>query len=120
MNIYIICSVRNATSEYTGRLYEYVADLEAQGHKVHLPPRDTPQGGDPIEINKCNASAIGKADEIHVSYNANSTGTHFDLGMAFILSKKLVIFDIVDGPNLIGKSYEATIREWEKISKTWK
>ncbi len=120
MNIYIVCSVRIATPEYTERLYKYVADLESQGHKVHLPPRDTPQGGDEYNINLCNANAIYKADEIHVSYNSNSTGTHFDLGMAFILSKKLVIFDIVDAPNPIGKSYEQTIREWEKISKTWK
>ena len=118
MNIYIVCSVRNATPEYTEKLYKYVANLESQGHKVHLPPRDTDQTGTGMEKNVCNAHAIETADEIHVSYNSDSTGTHFDLGMAFILNKKLVILEIIDVPNSGGKSYKETLQQWESIGIT--
>ncbi len=120
MNIFIICSVRNATEEYNKKLYAYVAELEAQGHRVHLPPRDTNQidnetGG--YRICNDNYMAIDKADEVHVSYNPVSTGTHFDLGVAFALHKKIVVFESLANEATSGKSFQNMINYWQELSK---
>lgn len=121
MRIFIICTVRNATPEYLDNLYKYVADLEAQGHQVHLPPRDTNQidnetGG--FRICKDNMRGISSADEVHVSYNPASTGTHFDLGVAFALNKKIVIFQSMANDNTNGKSFQNMLKYWENICET--
>lgn len=94
MKIYIICSVRSGTKQ---EVYDYVADMEAQGHSVYLPPRDTPQD-DPIGLDICNRmlKAITNADEVHVFYYPDSQGVHFDLGCAFALRKKM---KLINNPN---------------------
>lgn len=112
MNIYIICSVRNASKETRDKLEAYTLFLEKQGHTVHLPHRDTNQTGKGIEIctENCNATLV--ADEIHVFYDKNSTGSHFDLGMAFALNKKIVIIE--NGELTEGKSFPRMLTEWVK------
>jgi len=116
MNIFIICTVRDATEEYLKRLEDYVGKLNAQGHHVHFPPRDTNQkdeetGGYRI----CSDNRIGIiwADEVHISYNEKSTGTHFDLGMAFTLNKKIHVFDCPPIDESIPKSFPKMMRYWE-------
>lgn len=86
MRIIIICSVRNGTSQ---DVFDYVDKLEHEGHKVYLPPRDTPQD-DPTGLNIClrMCQQIRLADEVHIFYNKDSQGVHFDLGCAFALGKK--------------------------------
>lgn len=116
MKIFIICTVRNATEEYLKKLYSYVEKLEAEGHEVHLPPRDTNQednetGGYRICFD--NLQAIALADEIHISYNEKSTGTHFDLGMAFSLGKKIHVFDCPPIDESLPKSFPKMMRYWE-------
>jgi nucleoside 2-deoxyribosyltransferase len=111
MNIFIICTVRNATKEYQDKLNHYVSELEASGHKVHLPHRDTDQTETGINICRQNRMAILKADEIHAFYNTNSQGTHFDLGMAFAMSKKIRIIENIEFGE--GKSFPRMITEWE-------
>lgn len=75
----------------------YVANLEVGGAEVYFPARDTDQT-DPHGWTICcrNRSAIMDANEIHVWYDAASTGSKFDLGMVFALLgigwlKKVVI-----------------------------
>ena len=109
--IFIICTVRNATNEYRVRLEDYVADLESQGHKVHLPHRDTNQTNTGFKICTDNKAAITIADEVHVFYNPNSLGTHFDMGVSFALGKKIVIVE--EGPQIEGKSMLHVLNEWK-------
>jgi hypothetical protein len=121
MKIFIICTVRNATQEYLDKLYAYVAKLEAEGHEVHLPPRDTNQddeetGG--FRICRDNEVAILWADEVHISYNEKSTGTHFDLGMAFALDKKIHVFDCPPIDESLPKSFPKMMRYWENLYET--
>jgi nucleoside 2-deoxyribosyltransferase len=121
MKIFIICTVRNATEEYLKNLYDYVAKLEVNGHQVHLPPRDTNQvdnetGG--FRICKDNMRGILSADEVHVSYNPASTGTHFDLGVAFALNKKIVVFQYIEDKNANGKSFQNMLKYWENTCNT--
>lgn len=117
MKIFIICTVRKATEEYLKKLYDYVAELEAEGHHVHLPPRDTKQedetGG--YVICRTNKFGIQWADEVHISYNEKSTGTHFDLGMAFMSNKKIRVFDGTEIDETIPKSFPKMMRYWENI-----
>ena len=118
MKIFIICTVRNATKEYLEKLYKYVEKLEAEGHEVYLPPRDTNQddsetGG--YRICNDNKNGIIWADRVDVSYNEKSTGTHFDLGMAFMLGKEIHVFDCTPIDESLLKSFPKMIRHWEKV-----
>ena len=83
----MICPVRNCSEEQRKFASEYVAKLEGRGIEVYYPPRDTDQTDDGIGlmINIANREAILQCDEVHVIWDSNSKGSHFDLGMAFML-----------------------------------
>ncbi|MHC5062226.1 MAG: hypothetical protein ACYTFK_14310 [Planctomycetota bacterium] len=87
--IYIICAVRKATVSTRAALEAYTDILEDAGHKVHLPHRNTKQDGNGMEINMENGAAIVNADEVHVFWDNTSSGSHFDLGMTFMLDMLL-------------------------------
>jgi nucleoside 2-deoxyribosyltransferase len=86
VNIYLICPVRNSELRFD----IYVASLEWEGHKVHYPHRDAPQD-DPTgaEICAVHLAAMKAADAVHVMWDINSKGSHFDLGMAYALDKPI-------------------------------
>lgn len=88
--VFIICPVRKATADTQRFLASYVQALKEKGCLVHYPLRDTNQN-DPIGNKICeeNFKAILAADEIHVFYDKNSTGVHFDLGGVFMLTQIL-------------------------------
>jgi len=110
--IFIISTVRSATEEYVNKLEQYVQKLESSGHSVHLPHRDTNQENSGFDICVQNTNAINDADEVHIFYNSKSQGTHFDLGVAFALNKKLVV---VENENYCkGKSFAKMIDEWSR------
>lgn len=106
MKICIICSVRNGTPE---DVYNYVSRMETEGHNVYFPPRDTPQD-DPTGVNIClrMCQQIRLADEVHIFYNKDSQGVHFDMGCAFALGKKWKLIN--DPPDGKEKSYVKVIR----------
>jgi hypothetical protein len=85
--IFMICPVRDATGEEQLFLQNYMIDLEAQGHKVHYPPRNTNQIDSSGGYNICfeNCSAIVKSDEVHIYWTKKSHGSLFDFGMSFML-----------------------------------
>jgi len=111
MKIFIICPVRLADDTTRKKLEDYTAALEAQGHKVHLPHRDTNQAGTGTEICMENMNAIKEADEVHIFYLSNSTGIHFDMGVSFALNKKIVVIE--NGEMTAGKSFPRLLDEWE-------
>ena len=107
MKITIICLVRSGTPD---EVYSYVAELEKGGHQVYFPPRDTPQD-DPTGLNIClrMCQQIRLADEVHIFYNKDSQGIHFDMGCAFALGKKWKLVNSPSDGN--EKSYIKVIRE---------
>lgn len=113
--VFIICSVRIASEEYRLKLEKYVSELEANDCLVHLPHRDTNQKASGIDICTQNMNAIKNADEIHIFYSKDSQGTHFDMGVAFALDKKLVVVENESYGE--GKSYPRMIDEWESKTK---
>lgn len=111
-DIFIICTVRGATYEYKKELEEYVKTLEDMGYKVHLPHRDTNQNATGYEICSQNYEAIKNSKSVHIFYNAESQGTHFDMGVTFALNKNIVMVERL--PKTEGKSFVNMLYEWEK------
>lgn len=114
INVYLICPVRNTTAEMRRITDEYVTRLERQGITVHYPPRDVDQTDDGIglKINEANREALLRCDEVHVIWDAGSKGSHFDLGMAFMLQavRRCPIVLASPLPPAPGKGYENILR----------
>ena len=106
MNIYIICPVRCASPSDVEMWRAYADALRSEGHVVHFPPDDAPQD-DPTgaEICRVHRDAMVAADEVHVFWDSWSYGSHFDLGMAYALRKKIVAVQCLRGGDNPGKSY---------------
>lgn len=115
-DIYIICPVRKATSETTETIKNYVIEKEAKGLKVYWPQRDTKQD-DATGYNICiaNLDAIRKARVVDIFWDTTSTGSCFDLGIAFCLNTPVRLIKIF-GEDVTGKSFIKVIKEHEKNS----
>lgn len=127
-NIFLICPVRNASQAVREKIASYVNGLEALGHEVYWPDRDNPhQNTDKIGILiiDYNRRKMLEADEIHIWYDKNSTGSIFDLGMFFVISllpyhpymythqyRKFVIVNIEDIKPTPHKSFENVLLYW--------
>jgi hypothetical protein len=83
----MICPVRNCDPALRRLTDEYVSRLETDGYHVYYPPRDADQSDDGVglAVNESNRKAMLLADEVHVFWDPQSYGSHFDLGMAFVL-----------------------------------
>jgi len=83
--VYLMCPVRKVLPEEKIKIDKYVEKLEKVEYKVHYPPRDVDQTQSGMEILSAHRQAILDCDEIHIWWDNNSKGSHFDLGMAFML-----------------------------------
>ena len=115
MQIYLICPVRNGTSEYSQAAQNYVAQLESQGHQVYWPTRDTDQI-DPTSFRICkdNRHGIETAEGTHVIWDGQFQGSIFDMGIAFALRKKIVPITGYFPPRTEGKSTQNMVYDWHK------
>jgi len=104
--IYIICPIANGTPP---EIKSYVKEKEKEGYIVHFPLRDVNQD-DPTGINICisHRKAMKKCDEVHIFWDSESKGSHFDLGMAFALNKKWKMIKSYHD-DIITKSYHKVI-----------
>ena len=104
-NVYLIVPVRSADVRAERIALDYVDRMEAEGHSVHFPPRDVNQDcSTGRTICEAHRKAMIESDEVHVIWDIESKGSHFDLGMAYALGKPIVPADrIQDDP--AGKSY---------------
>ena len=112
MKIYLICPVREINEETCKFIGEYVDKIESNGNSIHYPPRDVNQD-DSTGLNIClsHLRAIEKCDEVHIYWDVQSKGSHFDLGMAFALKKPIFLFGQGE-PDNEGKSYLKVIQGW--------
>ncbi len=103
-DVYLICPVRNASEETRAQMDRYVSNLEASGISVHYPPRDVDQSDDGVglELNATHRDAMLACREVHVVWDPSSLGSHFDLGMAFMLSATKSL------PIIIARPFETT------------
>jgi hypothetical protein len=112
--VFVICPVRNAPEPFKRFMKIYVEDLEEKGHQVHWPFRDTDQL-DPHGLQICltNCDAIIEADEVHIWFDPESKGSHFDRGMLFAMlrlgmEKKVILINTVYSTE--HKSFENVFR----------
>ena len=103
--IYLICPVRNVTADQQRAVDTYAHQLTERGDDVHN-PRYAVDQTDTTGVGICLAhfDAMDLADEVHVFWDATSTGSHFDLGMAFALDKPVVVVELLT-PDSDAKSY---------------
>ena len=89
--IFLICPVRNATPEQRKWIEDFVEEKYNEGYNIHAPHLHTVQrdlfGG--YTICKQNGEALASSEEIDIYYDQTSTGSVFDLGMAYGLHKPL-------------------------------
>jgi len=112
-NAFLICPVRGHDIKETENIVE---SLESDGWNVYWPPRDTDQD-DKHGFNICceNRQGIIHADKVFVIWDGKSTGSLFDLGMAFALHKPIEIIEI---PELTPhKSFQNMMSVWAGIIK---
>ena len=93
--IFLICPVRNATAEQRKWIEDFVIDKNVAGYKIHAPHLHTRQsdllGGYAICMQ--NADAVATSSEIDIYYDQSSTGSVFDLGVAYALHKPLILLN---------------------------
>jgi hypothetical protein len=93
--IFLICPVRNATHEQRKWIEDFVVDKYNEGYSIHAPHLHTRQtdlfGG--YAICKQNAEAVASSSEIDIYYDQSSTGSVFDLGVAYALHKPLKLLN---------------------------
>ena len=93
--IFLICPVRNATEEQKKWIEEFVAQKYKEGYLIHAPHLHTVQtdlfGG--YAICRQNAEAVASSQEIDIYYDQSSTGSVFDLGVAYALHKPLQLLN---------------------------
>lgn len=116
MKIFLICPVRNMTEEQREKIEILIKTLEENGHQVHYPVKNTNQSderGYGFYICDENLQAIKNADEVFIWYDAKSQGSHFDLGVAFSLKKKIKLInpDCID--RTLTKSFPQMLEYWE-------
>ena len=89
--IFLICPVRNATPEQRQWIEDFTKRKYDEGFTIHAPHLHTRQkdlfGG--YAICKQNAEATASSQEIDIYYDQSSTGSVFDLGVAYALHKPL-------------------------------
>lgn len=113
IKIYIVCPVRNVSVEQVEEISKYVNDLENEGHTVHYPPRDVDQD-DPTGFEICTShkKAMQDCDRVDVFWDKTSSGSHFDIGMAFALNKTIKIVKAYQ-PDNEGKSFLKVMKQLE-------
>jgi nucleoside 2-deoxyribosyltransferase len=111
MRIYVICPVRNISEDQKQTITIFVNRMERIGNQVYYPPRDAPQESKTgYEIVMSELEAIKACDHVVVFWDINSKGSHFDLGMAVALGKKISM-EFLFEPDGKEKSYVKVIRE---------
>lgn len=118
MRIYILCPVRRITPEQEVEITDYVAQLEAEGHIVHFPPRDVDRVDETGGFRICSehAAFMYTAERIDIFWDCESAGSHFDLGMGFMRSIPVKLVRVYH-PDGEGKSFLKVIKLWEEKCK---
>lgn len=134
--IFLICPVRNATEKDKKWIESFVEEAYNNGINIHAPHLHTVQtdlfGG--YTICKQNEEAVATSNEIDIYYDKSSTGSVFDLGVAYTLHKPLRLLNqvkldekefvdnlIKNWPNLKVVDYNKMSKEeaLDILSKSW-
>jgi hypothetical protein len=92
---FVICPVRHAAEEQKAWIEGFVAMKREKGYIVHYPEKNTVQEDALGGYNIClqNALAMATSESIDIYYDQSSTGSVFDLGVAYALHKPLKLLN---------------------------
>lgn len=117
--IFLICPVRNATPEQRKWIENFVYEKYNNGYIIHAPHLHTRQsdlfGG--YAICKQNALAVATSNEINIYYDQTSTGSVFDLGVAYALNKPLVLLNKEQIEFNDNNAIDNIVKNWADIKK---
>ena len=117
--IFLICPVRNATEEQRKWIEEFVERKTQEGYIIHAPHLHTnqvdPLGG--YGICKQNSEAVASSEEIDIYYDQSSTGSVFDLGVAYALHKPIKVLNEKEIKYNEEDFVDHTIMNWPYQSK---
>lgn len=118
--IFLICPVRNATLEQREWIENFVNEKYNEGYIIHAPHLHTRQtdlfGGYAICVQ--NAEAVATSQEIDIYYDQSSTGSVFDLGVAYALHKPLKLLNKNEIAFNEDDSIDIIVRNWPFNLKT--
>ena len=111
---FVICPVRHAAEEQKAWIEGFVAMKREKGYIVHYPEKNTVQEDTLGGYNIClqNALAMATSESIDIYYDQSSTGSVFDLGVAYALHKKL---NLLNGEEIIYRDddfIDQLVRSW--------
>jgi len=98
------------TTCYQDMMVLHKVHMEDEGHEVSLPAFDNHEGFNEIQVCEYNRGKIEWADEVHVVWDARSTGTIFDLGMCFAMRKPVRIIYLND------KTFVNLLEQYSEVS----
>lgn len=97
------------STQYKNKFIDHKSFLEDVGHEVKIPAFDDHESLDELGICKYNLNIIKWADEVHLIWDRRSSGTIFDFGMVFALSKPFKII------YLEPKTLEGLMKKYEEV-----
>lgn len=114
---FVICPVRNIDKDFKLALESWMKKNEDY-YEIYYPARDTEQN-DPSGFYICSANrdAMRKAKIVFVAWDGKSYGSHFDLGMAFAMGKKICAIPELFPEKTKGKSFRNMIAYWSGFDK---
>jgi len=112
-DVFLICPVRNATFFQKAQINEYINMMKNAGKTVYYPATDTDQD-DTTGFRICtdNKKAMLDSKSVAIYWDKESSGSLFDLGMAFSAGKSITIVNIEEMVATEGKSFVNMIRQW--------
>jgi len=116
-DVFVICPVRNASEFQKAQINDHIKGLEDAGNVVYYPARDTDQD-DTVGYKICSANrnAINESKEVHLYWDKESSGSLFDLGMAFSLRKRIIIINPETMEKTETKSFENMVKYWSYVN----
>ena len=114
--IFIIRPVRRTNDEINRAIEEFREEMYNEGVDVYDPLLCTDQTVNELEICLQNSNAIEACDEVWMWYDRGSTGSHFDIGVAFAARKPIyIINDVSDFVNSASKNFIKMIADYDRM-----
>ena len=112
--IFLICPVRNATEEQRKWIEDFVKEKQSSDYIVHAPHLHTNQNDTLGGFNVCkeNSLAVASSSEVDIYYDQTSTGSIFDLGVAYALHKPIKLLNEEDITFRIDDQIDMIIASW--------
>jgi hypothetical protein len=117
MRIYFICPRRPSVPTLITTVDSIIDSLEELGHTVYYTPRDARNSnGAGLHVCTIKREVMAKADKVFFAWDGEDQDCVFDLGMAFAMSKKVILISgCVPSEIEIPSLFTSAISEWADV-----